>query len=258
MYQMNQLERMKMVIVIRRDLQMGPGKEIAQGAHAAMGAADNTIAKKWSGFVHSWRDSGQAKIVVYVDSREDLLALMMKADASGIGNYLVRDAGRTEVDFGTPTALGIGPDFESVIDEITDHLKLYRASSMNPFSRGVASEHEARPMEPTMTVKLEDCGRKKIAVIKELRAGYGLSLKDAKHLSDKAPLILPPIQPGKGAAMVRALREAGATVTVVDPSAIDKITAATYIQSAGEALGDGNLDETRASLRAALTLLGDV
>lgn len=117
--------KIKMVLVIRRDLKMRRGKEIAQACHAAMGAADNTICRQGSWMVGRWHDSAHAKIVVKVNSEEELLELAEKADAANIGHYLVRDAGRTEVPPDTPTALAIGPDYEPEINKITGSLELY-------------------------------------------------------------------------------------------------------------------------------------
>ena len=110
-----------------------------------------------------------------------------------------------------------------------------------------------------MHIRLDDSGRKKIAVIKELRTYFGFSLREAKDWSDRAPVVLPSITiPKKASAMIRALREVGATVTVANPSAIDKLTAVGYIQAAELALGEGDLDEVRSALRSALLLVGDV
>ena len=109
-----------------------------------------------------------------------------------------------------------------------------------------------------MHVRLIDCGRKKILCIKAIRSGYGFNLITAKGWSDRAPVSLPPINPESGVAMVKELRECGATVdAALETTAIDKITAASYIQVAATAIGEGNLKETRRSLRAALRLIGD-
>lgn len=110
-----------------------------------------------------------------------------------------------------------------------------------------------------MKIRLLECGNKKIAVIKEIRAATGLNLKDAKRLSDRAPVDLPQIRDERTAALaVKGLREAGAKINVtVKPTVLDKITAASYIQTAATALGEGNIKDTRISLRAALRLIGD-
>ena len=110
-----------------------------------------------------------------------------------------------------------------------------------------------------MKIRLIDAGRKKIAVIKAVRAATGFNLKDAKRHTDQAPVNLPPIaDEQRGAEVVRELREAGATVEATcETTVLDKLTAASYIQVAATALGEGNIKDTRISLRAALRLIGD-
>jgi hypothetical protein len=113
-----------------------------------------------------------------------------------------------------------------------------------------------------MQIRLLNCGIKKIAVIKEIRAFTGLNLKDAKHFADSAPIDLPvpvtPVTTEHANFTVRAFREAGATIEArLESTAIDKLTASSYIQTAAVALGEGNIKDTRISLRAALRLLGD-
>ena len=122
------MSEMKLVIVLRRDLKLGPGKAVAQGAHAAMGAYSDSMAR-WGpiggDMVEPWQEEGKKKVVLGVDSEEELLALAREADTTNVGHYLVKDAGRTEVAALTPTALGIGPDYGRHIDKITGNLGLY-------------------------------------------------------------------------------------------------------------------------------------
>lgn len=122
------LIKMKMVIVVRRDLKMRRGKEIAQAGHAVLGAHNDSMGR-WGPIGPDndewWYECGQKKVVLKAYSEEELLALAEKADAADIGHYLVRDAGRTEVPPNTPTVLAIGPDYEPAIDRITGHLELY-------------------------------------------------------------------------------------------------------------------------------------
>jgi hypothetical protein len=114
-----------------------------------------------------------------------------------------------------------------------------------------------------MHIRLLSTGRKKIAVIKEIRAFTGLNLRESKRLADNAPTDLPaprtPVTAEQATYIVRALREAGATIaaSLTEPTVIDKLTASSYIQTAATALGEGNIKDTRISLRAALRLLGD-
>lgn len=112
----------KQVIIIRRDLWMRRGKEIAQGAHASVNAA---LGEAETADVAAWLDSGGKKIVVKVRSENDLLALQGRAKEAKLPSYLVRDAGKTEVTAGTATALAIGPANSEDIDVITGELELY-------------------------------------------------------------------------------------------------------------------------------------
>ncbi len=117
----------KQCIVIRKDLKMRRGKEITQGSHASSAF----MTKKGTTFTFTkkqieWLNSGQTKITLVVDSEKELLDIFNKAKAKGLEVHLITDAGRTE--FGgvpTKTALAIGPDDSSKIDEITGSLKLY-------------------------------------------------------------------------------------------------------------------------------------
>jgi PTH2 family peptidyl-tRNA hydrolase len=137
---MNIEDKPKQVIVIRKDLHMRRGKEIAQGSHASMGAilklmdlyyeTDEKICKNMiydkDSAVGSWLDNSFTKICLCVNSEEEIIALSKQADDLGILNCLITDSGATEF-HGIPTitALAIGPDWSSKIDTITKELKLY-------------------------------------------------------------------------------------------------------------------------------------
>jgi PTH2 family peptidyl-tRNA hydrolase len=119
---------LEQVIVMRRDLGMRRGKEIAQGAHAAMIWPADRIRRPGSTFTEAerrWLDGAFAKVCVWVDSEEVLLAVVHRAQEAGV---LVRpcvDAGRTEFHgVPTPTCCAVGPDSPDRIDPITGHLKL--------------------------------------------------------------------------------------------------------------------------------------
>lgn len=127
----------KQVIVIRRDLRMRRGKEIAQGAHAASAwLADKVLQtmRPNGTLVHvvlspaqqAWLTSSFRKVTVKVNSEEELVAVYQKALDAGLEVHLITDRGLTE--FGgvpTRTCLAVGPDYDDLIDPVTGDLELY-------------------------------------------------------------------------------------------------------------------------------------
>lgn len=130
-------DEVKQVIVIRRDLRMRRGKEIAQGAHAssawllsalarAVDPATGRVTLDLDPVARLWVTSSWRKVTLQVRGEAELVELDAAARTRGLRSHLVRDSGRTE--FGgvpTVTALAIGPDLAAAIDEITGDLALY-------------------------------------------------------------------------------------------------------------------------------------
>lgn len=110
----------KQIIILRKDLGMSPGKECVQCAHACLGAYERTD----KSIIKKWKSEGHKKVVLEVNSKEKILELKEKAKKQDISYFLVEDAGLTELKPGTITALGIGPDEEEKMDEITGSLPL--------------------------------------------------------------------------------------------------------------------------------------
>ncbi len=117
----------KMVLVVRQDLGMKVGKIAAQVGHAVLGAYKNILESddiKDKESLFNWEECGQAKIVLKVNGKEELLAVSKKAKAAGLNTYIVCDAGRTQIEPGSLTVLAVGPGISSDIDKVTGHLKL--------------------------------------------------------------------------------------------------------------------------------------
>jgi PTH2 family peptidyl-tRNA hydrolase len=114
---------MKQVIVVRSDLKMGKGKIAAQVAHASLSAAEEAMGKRVSWF-DGWKEGGQAKVVLKVQSEEELQELFRKAKSAKLPASLIEDRGLTQVEPGTVTCLGIGPGPDDDIDRITGKLRL--------------------------------------------------------------------------------------------------------------------------------------
>ncbi len=135
-----------MMIVVRRDLKMRKGKIAAQAGHAAIEAVLMALHKegrcedvvstpegmtlcengKAETPLSEWFGYGCAKICVYVNSEEELMALAAKAEEKGVLCAVITDAGMTEF-HGVPTktCLALEPLPADVADEITGGLPLY-------------------------------------------------------------------------------------------------------------------------------------
>ncbi len=126
----------KQVIVIRKDLKMRRGKEIAQGAHASMAWLTNRLRAtsaeagrfevELTEAERAWVFGRFTKVCVQVDSEAELRAIHEEGRRRGIACELIIDSGRTE--FGgvpTPTCCAVGPALAEQVDEVTGALKLY-------------------------------------------------------------------------------------------------------------------------------------
>lgn len=120
---LNLSEPMKMVLVVRNDLNLGKGKIGAQCAHAAVLCCENANGKD-PNLVKAWLSLGQPKVVLRVNTLSELRTLEREAKKQGVVSGVVQDAGRTQVEAGTVTVLALGPDSVKNIDSITGHLRL--------------------------------------------------------------------------------------------------------------------------------------
>ena len=112
---------MKQAIVARTDLGMGQGKLAAQVAHASLSAYEDADERAR----RAWKGEGQKKIVLKADGEEQLFELAETARAEGLPHAVVRDAGHTQLDPGTVTALAVGPGEAATVDRVTGHLSLF-------------------------------------------------------------------------------------------------------------------------------------
>ena len=117
------MKEYKQVILIRTDLKMGVGKKCAQACHASLSASDlSRVENKtiWK----NWKNSGQKKVILKINSMDEMGLIYSKLQKEKITAFLVKDAGLTQLSPGTTTALGIGPALSTDIDKITGDLKL--------------------------------------------------------------------------------------------------------------------------------------
>ncbi|KAF8591983.1 PTH2-domain-containing protein, partial [Ramaria rubella] len=114
-------EQCKMVLCVRTDLKMTPGKIAAQ--HATL-ACYKALHKANPSLLRHWEMIGQAKVALKCPSEEELLLLQAKAESLNLCARVVEDAGRTEIEPGTLTVLGIGPGPVDLVNQVTGKLRL--------------------------------------------------------------------------------------------------------------------------------------
>lgn len=112
---------MKQVIIARTDLEMSDGKLAAQVAHASLSAYEKATERDRT----EWKRAGQKKIVLQAAGERQLHDLADQAERARLPYAFVRDAGRTQLEPGTLTALAIGPAHDDHLDPITGGLSVY-------------------------------------------------------------------------------------------------------------------------------------
>ena len=132
--------QIKQVIIIRKDLKMRRGKEIAQGCHASMKIFFDRMEQLiWNDDpwnyeyilraneeLAEWKEGAFTKICLKVNSEEELLEIVRKAGEADIPVALIEDSGKTEFNgIPTKTCCAIGPARVEEIDKITGDLSLY-------------------------------------------------------------------------------------------------------------------------------------
>eukprot|EP00270_Netrium_digitus_P017674 TRINITY_DN654_c0_g1_i2.p1 TRINITY_DN654_c0_g1~~TRINITY_DN654_c0_g1_i2.p1 ORF type:complete len:103 (-),score=22.10 TRINITY_DN654_c0_g1_i2:155-463(-) len=101
---------------------MGKGKIGAQCGHATLGLFKN-VGWRAPLSIRRWESCGQVKVVVKVESEEEMMQIQAKGREAGIPSHITIDAGRTQIAPNSRTVMALlGPD--SVLEGITGHLKL--------------------------------------------------------------------------------------------------------------------------------------
>ena len=121
-------DKVKQVIVMRKDLNMSKGKMVIQGAHASIAFLTHLV-RGYNGeslllskAEKEWVYGTFFKVCVGVNDEKELLDIGYNAVAKGQSEKYIEETGG--FDKPTLTCLAIGPDYSSIIDPITKHLKL--------------------------------------------------------------------------------------------------------------------------------------
>lgn len=117
----------KMVIVMRKDLNMTKGKYVAQGSHASLGVVldiQRNENQKHKEVLNKWLSESFVKVCVLVKSRDELHDIHKKAVEQGDAVKLITDKGLTMFDGQkTDTCLAI-LGYREDVDKLTGHLRL--------------------------------------------------------------------------------------------------------------------------------------
>ncbi|KAF3338812.1 peptidyl-tRNA hydrolase 2 [Carex littledalei] len=112
------IEDFKMVLVVRNDLKMGKGKIAAQCSHATLGLYKKLLNRAPKS-LNRWEMCGQVKVVVKIETEEEMLVLQERAKSLSIPTHIVIDAGRTQIAPNSRTVMSIlGP--ADMVDDVTD------------------------------------------------------------------------------------------------------------------------------------------
>ena len=107
-------------LVVRKDLKMQTGKIAAQCGHAI----EHLVLHTPKQVMHEYRNHGQSKVALQVQTLEDLQFIESECIQGRIQTYIVEDQGRTQVPAGSQTVLGIGPVRKENVPNAVAALKL--------------------------------------------------------------------------------------------------------------------------------------
>lgn len=115
---------MKLAVVVRKDLGMTAGKMAAQCCHAALSAVSE-VKSRDPQMLRDWKRQGAPIIILRTNNLASLREVHEKAKDKNVAASTVCDAGRTEVEGGTVTCLGIGPAASEKCDQVTRRCRLF-------------------------------------------------------------------------------------------------------------------------------------
>lgn len=111
-----------LVLVVRKELNMSPGKVAVQCCHALIMALDTDE----DDAIDLWMDSNPQRYCIYqVETLSELHMLAQTGMRHGVGVHIVEDAGRTEVEPGSETVLALGPGEHSLLTNLVASLTQY-------------------------------------------------------------------------------------------------------------------------------------
>ena len=92
-------------------------------AHAAVLSAEKSRLTDFATFTR-WLKSGQAKVILKVQSFDELVALRQTAEDLSLLVVSIEEIDPMQTATGTWTCICIGPAQSTLVDKVTSHLKL--------------------------------------------------------------------------------------------------------------------------------------
>ena len=121
-------DKVKQVIVMRKDLNLSKGQMVAQGAHASVAFLTNLVKAYPNDIIpfykceEQWINGTFYKVCLAVNSEKELVDIGAEAVNRGLKVHYIQE--NDLFDEPTFTCLAIGPNYSSIIDPVTKHLKL--------------------------------------------------------------------------------------------------------------------------------------
>lgn len=112
-------EEYVMYLLVRKDLKMGKGKIAAQCGHAVQELTEKCPFE----LKRKYYKTGCTKIVLQVCSEDELIEKWQEIRKITFLYSVVVDAGKTQIETGSKTVLGIGPVKKADIQQIVSDLK---------------------------------------------------------------------------------------------------------------------------------------
>jgi PTH2 family peptidyl-tRNA hydrolase len=116
----------KQYLIVRTDLKMGTGKVAAQVGHAVLESFLKAEKMVDPDYLKQWKDCGQPKIVLKVDSLDHLMQIYETCiSRKDVPCVIIFDEGLTQID-PSYTVVGLGPTTSSSVKDVVTSLRLYR------------------------------------------------------------------------------------------------------------------------------------
>jgi len=124
-------DELVMYFVVRCDLEsLSYSKAMGQIGHATLMSFHELYQRDIDLALDYMSSPGQPKIILKGKNLAVLEKTKAKADELGIPNFLVRDEGRTVLEPGTATILGVGPVYKSKAADVVKRLQLLKDDDM--------------------------------------------------------------------------------------------------------------------------------